>query len=191
MPKRLAPSEHRRIYRRLIDRDGAQCEDCGVTPEKLEEKLTIDHVDEDSGNWVLSNLALRCRPCNTAKSNRLRPRRGGSSKLVSGDCVRERAKDRVQESGMAAARRYAIDSASGSPEMQANNLYERSFRRWLIEYLEGHGSITKKEAVNSGAEFTGGSTTTMGRYLDKLTSMLGPLMLSRDDAGIEVIVLKQ
>ena len=191
MGKRLTPKQHQAIYAWLVGRDGEECKDCGVTPDELGEKLTIDHVDEDSDNWTRSNLALRCRPCNTAKSNRLSPRRGVSCELVSGDRVCVCGRVHVNHSEAAAARRSAIDFASGSAEMQASGLYEAVFREWLIEHLEHTQSITRKDALNSGAELTGGSPTTMQRYLDKLTSTLGPLQIARSDAGIQVVMLKQ
>lgn len=88
------------------------------------------------------------------------------------------------------ARRSVIEYSSGSAEMQANGLYEGIFREWLIEYLGKHSAVIKKDALNSGAEITGGSPATMGRYLDKLTSAVGPLLLTRNEAGITVVMKK-
>ena len=86
------------------------------------------------------------------------------------------------------ARRRAIDSESGSPEMHANGLYEDLFRKWIVDYVQSHAWIARKDALNAGAELTGGSPMSMRRYLDKLTSIAGPLVERKDGVGKVVIV---
>lgn len=191
MPKRIHPRQRQQLYKRLSDRDGESCANtaCGLTPSELGELLTIDHVDEDKDNWKLSNLVLLCRPCNVAKSNRLRPRRAKKECAecdVSGDrvcvCDPSAFPDTVR------LRKAAIDYENGSAEMQANGLFEGSFREWLVNYVAAHGAILWSDAVNTGAELTGGSPETMRRYGDKLTSLIGPLEKAKDQAGRTIII---
>ena len=86
------------------------------------------------------------------------------------------------------ARRGAIDFESGSPEMHANGLYEDKARSWLVDMVAAHEALLKRDAINSGAEYVGCSPATIRRYIDKLTSLLGPLRETRDEAGRVVIV---
>jgi len=59
-----------------------------------------------------------------------------------------------------------------------------------MEYIRYHGFIPKKEAINSGARIVGCSVQTATRYLDKITSQAGPLMVTRDMLRHEVLVLR-
>jgi len=88
------------------------------------------------------------------------------------------------------ARRGAIDFESGSPEMHANGLYEDKARSWLVDLVAAHGEVLKRDAINAGAEFVGCSPMTIRRYIDKLTSLFGPLVETRDAAGRVVIVTR-
>lgn len=76
--------------------------------------------------------------------------------------------------------------------MQANNLYEPSFRRWLLDKLAEAGVefLEKEDVVNSGAEVVGCSISTAVTYLKKLTSSAGPLVEQQDILGRTNIVLK-
>ena len=88
------------------------------------------------------------------------------------------------------ARRGAIDFESGSPEMHANGLYEDKARSWLVELVAARGDVLKRDAINAGAEFVGCSPMTIRRYIDKLTSLVGPLRETRDAASRIVIVTR-
>lgn len=52
----------------VYDRDGRACVECGAT-----EDLTLDHIYPHSlgGDDSLDNLRTLCRPCNSAKGNRV------------------------------------------------------------------------------------------------------------------------
>jgi hypothetical protein len=69
-----------------------------------------------------------------------------------------------------------IDYTSGSPEMQATELFETPFRNWIKAKLTllNH-PVLKKELINGGAEEIGCSTATTTRYLAKMTSPEGTL----------------
>ena len=74
--------------------------------------------------------------------------------------------------------------------MQAAQMYELPFRRWLMGVLRSTDFVGKEDAIYSGAEITGASITTVDRYLKKLTSSAGPLRETRDGLGATVIMMK-
>jgi hypothetical protein len=78
----------------------------------------------------------------------------------------------------------------GSPEMQANGIYERRLRAWLIVHIHQYQAITLKEAINLGAEVVGASPVTITRYIAKMTSMYGPLAEDQDLFDEPTLVLK-
>jgi hypothetical protein len=86
--------------------------------------------------------------------------------------------------------KQAIPYAEASPEMRANAQYEIAFRSWLLDYIRSNGHIGKVEAINTGAEFCGCNPSTSGRYLAKLTSLVGPLRELKDRTGTIVITAK-
>jgi len=186
MPRRFSDSTRTWIYRYLALRDGDRCAACGITPRELDKngystprnRLEIDHVDSNPRNNGESNLQLLCPTCNTSKENR---RRRGRPKLSSDLCVC--AETYVMK--------QAIPYAEASAEMRANAQYELSFRAWLMDYIQQHGHIGKADAVNAGAEICGCNPSTSGRYLAKLTSLVGPLRESKDRTGTVTISLKE
>jgi hypothetical protein len=146
--------------------------------------LDIDHIDGNPKNNEPDNLRLLCRRCNVSLSNKSRPRRSLSSDLSV--CVRE-----IRE-GKPATRiaREDANYREGSPEMQANLLYEVPFRRWIMKQVTTNGSYDYSTAMNEGAEVTGCSPQTTSRYLAKLTSPAGPLTETKDALGHRVLILK-
>ena len=72
--------------------------------------------------------------------------------------------------------------------MQANFLFEVDYRTWLLKFMDEYEFITKKEAINAGAEMVGCNPTTSAKYLAKLTSLAGPLCETKDMTG-EVVIL--
>ena len=72
--------------------------------------------------------------------------------------------------------------------MQANFLFEIDYRSWLLKFMDEYEFITKKEAINAGAEMVGCNPTTSAKYLAKLTSLAGPLTETKDMTG-EVVIL--
>jgi len=188
MPRRFGTETRAWIYRYLCLRDGEKCAACGITPEELKKldhnpttrnTLDIDHIDNNRQNNAESNFQLLCRTCNVAKENKSRR---GRAKLPSVSCVCECADTRVMKE--------AIPYAEASPEMRANAQYEISFRTWVLNYIREHGHIGKVDAINAGAELCGCNPSTSGRYLAKLTSLVGPLRESKDRTGAMVITYK-
>jgi hypothetical protein len=167
-------------YRYLVIRDGEQCARCFEIPT-TQNTLDIDHIDGNPHNNEPDNLRLLCRSCNVALGNKARPL--SSDKYV---CERER------EEGKASTRvgREVVSYREGSPEMQANVLYELDFRKWILGMIAERGFINKMDAIAAGAEVVGCSPATTQRYLAKLTSSVGPLQETRDMLKDIVLVLK-
>ena len=190
MPRRWGAVTRLWAYRYLVLRDGEGCARCGEFPtaqntkKKRQNTLDIDHQDGDHRNNDPENLRLLCRSCNVALENSARPARSAAT-ASSAKCVR------VAEEGQPMTRVAKEDAGyrQGSPEMQANQLFEVQFREWILSQVRD-GGYSKTEAVNEGAELVGCSPATTQRYLGKLTSKAGPLQESRDYLGHILLVLK-
>lgn len=175
MPRRWSTETRAWAYRYLVLRDGEFCQICHRSPTTFN-GLDIDHIDGNKHHNEESNLRLLCRTHNVSLENVRR------STNPSVQREREIPRTRVIK--------QAVSYRDGSPEMQANYLYEIDYRKWLIDYLQEHGFLPKKEAINAGAEVVGCNPTTSAKYLAKLTSLFGPLLQSKDMLGDDVIVLK-
>jgi len=183
MPRRWGTVTRLWAYRYLVLRDGEGCARCGELPT-AQNTLDIDHRDGDSKNGNPENLRLLCRRCNVSLENSARPGRSPQA-ASSAKCVR------VAEEGQPMTRVAKEDAGyrQGSPEMQANQLFEVQFREWILSQVRD-GGYSKTEAVNEGAELVGCSPATTQRYLGKLTSKAGPLQETRDYLGHVLLVLK-
>ncbi len=60
----LKTPQWREMYRKIIERDGERCRQCGGT-----EKLTVQHIRDES-NHKPDNLITLCWICRKAKHNR-------------------------------------------------------------------------------------------------------------------------
>jgi hypothetical protein len=102
-------------------------------------------------------------------------------------------RERERNEGRPATRiaRSDADYREGSPEMQANLLYEVPFRQWLMHKVTTEGSYDRNTAIAEGAELVGCSPLTTARYITKLTSPAGPLTEIKDALSHTVLVLKQ
>ena len=176
MPRRWSSPQTRAwAYRFLVLRDGEKCKLCGAIPKNTY-SLDIDHIDRNPTNTNPQNLRLLCRSCNVAEENRNRP------SAAERETERENPRTRIAKE--------AACYSEGSPEMQANALFEVRYRHWVQGFIAAQGFITRKDAVNAGAEAVGCSPLTSAKYLAKLTSMLGPLKESKDMLGDVVITMK-
>jgi len=175
MPRRWATETRAWAYRFLCLRDGEICQVCHRPPTTFY-SLDIDHIDGNIKNKKESNLRLLCRRCNVALENQRR--------------ARSPSVQREREIPWTRIVKGAVSYRDGSPEMQANLLFEIDFRAWLLQHISKYEFIAKKEAVNSGAEVVGCNPTTSAKYLAKLTSSCGPLAEMKDMLGDVVIVSK-
>jgi hypothetical protein len=87
--------------------------------------------------------------------------------------------------------REMIDFTEGSPEMQANSVYEKCFRTYVLNEVRERQVISQKDAVSSGAEITGCSVITAKRYIEKLVSPRGCLQVVIDSAGQRQLTWKE
>lgn len=181
MPRRWGINTRQWAYRYLVLRDGERCARCFNIPT-AQNKLDIDHRDGDSHNNDPDNLRLLCRPCNVILENK------GRVLQVSPSDQNER--ERNQGKPATAIVKEAISYPEGSPEMQANYLYELDFRNWLLSKIRDQGGFSREDAINAGAEIVGCSPSTTGKYLAKLVSSEGPLIESRDMLGSKILQLK-
>jgi hypothetical protein len=215
--RRLQNNTRAWAYRYLVLRDGEKCAICGIVPtaknksstakntfeknstlqngaalntatrrsstlRNQKNTLDIDHINGNPRDNSPDNLRLLCHKCNVTISNKARPRSSGSCD--------ERERERLE--GLPATRiaREDANYRAGSPEMQANLLYEVEFRRWIMVQVTGQGSYDYNTAVNEGAEVIGCSPLTTARYLAKLLSPSGPLTEMKDALGHRVLILK-
>ena len=186
MAKRYQNRERQIIYKFLVDRDGERCFVCPGKPPKF--KLEIDHADNNPKNDDPDNLHLLCRNHNLIM--RQKTIRSHKAYLKRYGAVREREREKNGTSSSTHRVRAMVDFSVGSQEMKANSHYERQYREWLLKYLIQYKVIDRKEAANCGAEIVGCSQTTTGRYLDKLTSAVGPLKETINTAGLKIIIFK-
>jgi len=187
MPNRFQIRQHDLAYRFIAARDGEHCLICRRKPPGVQ--LQIDHADGNEQNWAPDNLHLLCQFDNLQLRGKppREHRRLLSFYSAKNVCVRER--ERGIESTDTS--KELVDYSTGSQEMKANSIYERRFRRWLLEEIARVGSIPKKEVINSGAEMAGCNPVTISRYLDKLTSAISVLKEAKDAFGNIIITYKR
>ena len=185
------------------------CRPCNVTKQNLLRRLgrkKVDITGSSTGSSTCqpicsSTLSVNPRSESGEKcsSNLRAPRSEASQGQSQG--VREREhveKDasvkvsKTIDSGTPNTRIYkgVIPYGEGSPEMQANGLFEVDYRDWLLHHIADIGFVPKREAINAGAELVGCNPTTAAKYLAKLTSMVGPLAESRDSTGQVMVFAK-
>ena len=180
-------------------RDGKACQDCGKYPEEMERPVLwneIDHINEKKYDDRPENLQFLCKPHNTAKSNRLRPRRGkhaestaeeqghtGADLAGTGDDSTISLS--LSPAEIRAQQRDVISFQDGKPEMRAKGIYSDLFARWVWKALAQQGGfMVKKEAIPAGAFVTGASKRTIEDYFDVACSFEGPLRYANNEAGV-------
>jgi hypothetical protein len=191
-PRRLGEKSRLWCYRFLALRDGERCRLCGAFPVTRNDgnvplRLEIDHIDGDPWNWQVINLRLLCKKCNLAERNRAScAPSGDSARYV---CVQKE----LSEEGSPSTRviKEAVDYGRGTPEMQANFLFEVDFRAWLLAIIKERGFVLKADAIAAGAETVGCSPATSARYVAKLISSVGPLQERKDMLGGLMLEFKQ
>jgi len=168
------------VYRFLVIRDGEFCQRCHKSPAATF-PLEIDHIDGNPKNDAPGNLQLLCKRCNIQIRNTMDAYSAKWGR--EGEKTEGKANTRIAKS--------AANYREGSPEMQANLLYEVAYRKWLLKEINTQGGLDKKEAINAGAELVGCSPNTTKRYLEKLTSAGGCLKEDLDMLGHPYLVFKE
>jgi hypothetical protein len=162
---RLNSRQRRKLFEQLRARDGERCNVCKRFGNC--NTLVVDHRDNNPDNNGLSNLQLLCRRHNYTKNPR-----GSKPKMVLDS--RELAQPKIT-----------------SAEFLKNTKSEPSFCHWIHRILRKEHRIPYDDAINSGAQMAGCSPVTAKRYLDKLTSSVGPCQVFYDDeAGATFLEFK-
>ena len=163
---RMNSRDRKRSYAILKERDGERCRICRRRGNY--QTLVIDHIDNDNDNNELWNLQLLCRLDNYFKN----PRSLGNQSTL---CV-------------------SVDEADGpkvtTAEYEKNLRSEPMFRHWIYDFLKKHNEIEHTEAIDSGAEIVQCSQETIKRYLRKMCSKAGILMLVRKNRDQIIVRLR-
>ena len=192
MANRFQIAQHKLAYEFIIKRDGEYCLACfienGIKRGPPAIKLQIDHADNNPRNWSSTNLHLLCQKHNLEMRNKPPANHKRLIEDYSAKNVCVCARENSHSPTIIA--KEQVDYASGSPEMQANNIFEQQWLNFMHNWIETNGSIPKSEAINAGALIAGCSISTTKRYLPKYTSSIGCFKESRDSAGARIIVYR-
>lgn len=189
VPNRFQTAQHNLAYGFIAERDGEYCLACyiekGIKRGPPAIKLQIDHADNNPQNWSPTILHLLCQSHNlkmrtltTAEHNRLIEKYSAKN-----DWLRARENSHTPTTRA----KEMVDYTSGSPEMQANSIFENRWLDFMHSWIMSNGSIPKEEAINGGALVAGCNPSTTARYLSKYTSALSCFKISRDDTGVRIV----
>ena len=180
--------------------------------------LEIDEIDGNPGNHADWNLRLLSRTCNLAlgcgwaedgkggmrvvcesvcdkpcasMERRMKSMRGARRVDRAEEKAKGRERERFERHLSTRLIREVVDFGEGSPEMQANAIFEKSFRQYVLNEVRELGHISYYEAWDGGAEFAGCSPMSAQRYINKLKSKPGPLQVVIDSAGQKQLTWKE
>ena len=168
----------------LIARDGFLCLYCRQCLTSV--KYIFEHLDDNRDHNEIENIALSCRTCNNKKPFDQEMKKIALEKLQQnkkGNFMRERKNE--------------LDSVSEAfAEIEINVRNSDIVRSYIEKEVDTRGSIEYSETLHSTTylckQKTGhGSQQSVRNYIAALTSMLGPLMITRDDSNKKIIVMRQ
>lgn len=172
------------IYLFLVERDGNHCHTCGKTDQEIE--LVIHHIDGDPRNNDPANLNLQCRSDNEKEIWKARLKKKGGYRLQSDSvttplcvCDHEGVSEAGESASIVSSERgenLVKMSLEGSVEHKLNRRNEPAFRRYVVDRLL-KGELRVYDAITGGAEFCSMSPVTARRYLTKMTSVEGNLLV--------------
>jgi len=167
--------------------DGEYCVICGPS-SRGKSQLEIDHINGDPSNSDPDNLCLLCKKHNC----QMRGKTAAEHKRIIERYRLQNESEReiVLASPATQLVREVADYPSGSEEMRVNSISEPRFLDWVHRQVTPDKEAPKKDLIAAGAYYAGCSTETAQRYLDKLTSSIGPLYEATDAFGIRVIRVK-
>jgi hypothetical protein len=163
---RLNSTQRKILKGQLLKRDGDRCRVCSVLDRDAD--LEVDRKDRTK-DYTLANTQLLCHPCNSQKDTR-------------GAMTFQLRKIRTVDD--------TESPRTSSFEMLRNLYAEPRFRVWLWRQVMKRGVMRLSDAVNAGAEHSGCSPQTARRYIDKMCSAEGPLMLDKTEDQISVITMR-
>jgi hypothetical protein len=190
MPNRFQIAQYKLAYEFIAKRDGEYCLVCSIEkdikrgPPAI--KLQIDHADGNPWNWSPDNLHFLCQTHNLKMRNltAAEHKRLMDEYSAKNECARARENHHIPT----VMAKEQVDYTSGSPEMQANGIFEPRWLDFMHNWIRANGCIAKSEAIYGGAAVAGCNPSTTERYLKKYTSSMGPFKESRDSAGAKIIV---
>jgi len=183
VPKRWPTKQRFWVYQYLAARDGECCLLCRKKPT-TRHRLEIDHLDNVALNDNPANLHLLCSRCN----KRLETLPVAVKKKMLLQAVEVCLCERDNRGTFIT--KNQVDYVKGSPEMQANDLFELDFRAWVLDKIRQYSSYPKDEAINSGAEVVGCSPLTAARYIKKLLSAEGVLQETKNPLKQMILTFK-
>ena len=189
MPNRFQTAQHNLAYGFIAERDGEYCIACfvekGIKRGPPVIKLQIDHADNNPRNWSPTNLHLLCQTHNLKKRTLTTAEHKRLMEKLSAENESMRARENLNTPTTMA--KEMVDYKSGSPEMQANSIFEQNWLDFMHDWIKSNGSIPKEEAINGGALVAGCNPSTTARYLAKYTSSLSCFKISRDSTGVKIV----
>lgn len=189
MPNRFQVKQHDLAYNFLAAYEGEYCLVGRISHKKCAGSLEIDHADNNPWNWRPDNLHLVCRKHNLE----LRKLTTMAHKAIMARYGAKNESERKNIKGCIPSDlvKAVVDYTSGSPEMQVNRLCKEIFTDWVMELLNKYGQWPKNDVINSGAYVAGCENQSCRRYLEVLTSSVGPLQERRDQMGPIVISFRK
>ena len=151
----------RKLYKKLVDRDGEECKHCKRKPPEV--SLIIHHEDNNPDNNSLSNLSLHCRRCNYLKH----PRMNEKEPVDVGVGVEVDVREKVD---------FGYESS-----ISISREKEPLFCPYVDQRLEESPSgINASDLEYSSAWVLGLSQRTTAQYLKKACSSAGPYEIFKD-----------
>ena len=170
----------------LVRDEGFFCFYDGSDLSKTE--FVYEHLDDNRSNNDINNIVLACRKCNNKKpfSPEMKAKaRKKKKENEQSNLLRARERERVE-----------VESPSFKIEFDTSQANFAIAEQFLSETLAVEGEIEFKTALDSIVMLcrkqTGtGSQTAVRRYLDALTSSVGPFMIVQNEDKKRVIVKRE
>lgn len=186
--KWISPKEYE-LYRELLRiRDGPFCRNCKKS--EREYQLEIDHINGDPNDWSLENIRFLCKSHNQSERRRMEwehAHEAGAIRLE-----RESVRENVRVESMVKREErvdFAINLPNVSEELKVNRDKEPQFRREVLNEVMRVGWMTVPDALDGISEKISNSQVASRRYLKKMTSKYGPLVVEETNQGTKILRL--
>jgi len=182
MNRSLTTTMKANYYPNLIARDGGF--KCFYCKDDLKTILWVyDHLDDSLSHNNFENIVLSCKSCGEEKE------RNFDMKLL----ALEKKKQNEESMFVCERENVEIFAPSQSLEIETNLQNCEIAEQFLSEKIPIDGSLEYKDALDSITMIcirkTGhGSQVSVKRYLDALTSSVGPFMIIKNDQKKRIIV---
>lgn len=179
------PTVRQLMYDALRHCYSGKCAICGIS--ETEKELVIDHIDGNPLNWHFENLRLLCKKHNATEYWRMIKK----FNKIEDDTIApfESVSVKMGEGGKQVEAERSATLISGeletSTELKVNRVKEPLYRNWVMERLIMAESMTVKDAIYAGSEKWEISPVTARRYLEKMCSAEGYVVVvgSRKTVG--------